>query len=163
MMKLAITLTRVLAVAALSAMAAPAQSAQYCCTCKGQAEGKTVEAFNRGIAVGQCSLECGVFTNVASGKCAPPPAAVPAPTAAAPQATATGVVLAYKSEDCSGDALRLTGSSARLDPGIRSFLVESGAPASAWAQADYAGSHTEPIGPSMCVSPGFEIRSVQLK
>ena len=88
---------------------------------------------------------------------------LPAPAAAAPQAPATGVVLAYKSEDCSGAAVRLTGSAARLDPGIRSFLVESGAPASAWAQPDYAGSHTEPVGPSMCISPGFEIRSVRLK
>jgi hypothetical protein len=73
------------------------------------------------------------------------------------------VVLVYKSEDCSGAAVRLTGSTARLDPGLRSFSVESGAPASVWAQADYAGSHTEPAGPSICLSPGFEIRSVRLK
>lgn len=114
------------------------------------------------MAVGQCSLECGGFTNVSSGKCASPPAAVTAPAAAAPPAPA-GVVLVYKSEDCSGEALRLSASTARLDPGLRSFAVESGAPASAWAQADYAGSHTEPVGPSVCLSPGFEIRSVRLK
>jgi len=89
--------------------------------------------------------------------------AVAAPAAAPVPAPASGVVLVFKSEDCSGDAVRLTGSTARLEPGVRSFQVESGAPASAWAQADYAGPHTEPVGPSMCISPGFEIGSVRLK
>jgi hypothetical protein len=162
MTKLAITLTRGLAAAALSVVAAPVQSAEYCCTCEGQAEGKTIESFNRGMAVGQCSLECGAFTNVTSGKCAPPPA-VPTPAAAAPPPSSTGVVLIYKSEDCSGGAVRLSASAARLDPGIRSLSVESGAPVSAWAQPDYAGPHTEPVGPSICVSPGFEIRSIKLQ
>lgn len=161
-MKLSITLARVLAAAALSALAAPAQSAEYCCICKGQAGGKTIEAFNRGLAVGQCSLECGGFTNVSSGKCAAPPAAVPPSAAAAPPSSSTAVVRAYKSEDCSGDAVRLTASNASLDSGVRSFAVESGAPASAWAQTDYAGSRTEPVGPTICVSPGFEIRSIKL-
>lgn len=161
-MRLSITLACALA-AALSVLAAPAQSADYCCICKGQAGGKTIEAFNRSLAVGQCSLECGGFTNVTSGKCAAPPAAVPAPAAAAPQPSATGVVRTYKSDDCSGDPVRLTGSTASLDSGVRSFAVESGASASAWAQANYAGNHTEPVGPTMCVSPGFEIRSIRLQ
>lgn len=165
-MKLAITPGRVLVAALISVFTAPVYAADYCCTCKGQASGKTMEAFNRGMAVGQCSLECGAFTNVTSGKCAAPPAAVaPAPAAAPPPApaSASGVVLVFKSEDCSGDAVRLTGSTARLEPGIRSFQVESGAPASAWAQADYVGLHSEPVGPSICISPGFEIASVRLK
>jgi hypothetical protein len=164
MTKLAVTLTYGLAAAALSVVAAPVQSAEYCCACKGQAEGKTIESFSRGMAVGQCSLECGAFTNVTSGKCAPPPpAVVPAPAAAAPPPASTGVVLVYKSEDCSGDAVRLSANTARLDPGMRSFSVESGALASAWAQADYAGTRTEPVGPSICISPGFEIRSIRLE
>jgi hypothetical protein len=163
MTKLAITLAYGLAAAALCVAAAPAQSAEYCCACKGQAEGKTIESFSRGMAVGQCSLECGAFTNVTSGKCAPPPpAAVPAPAAAAPAPASTGAVLVYKSEDCSGDAVRLRASTARLDPGMHSFSVESGAPASAWAQTDYAGTRTEPVGPSICVAPGFEILSIKL-
>jgi hypothetical protein len=73
------------------------------------------------------------------------------------------VVLAYKSEDCSGTAARVTGSTARLDSGLRSFLVESGPPASAWEQPDYAGRHTEPVGPSICVAPGFDVRSIKLQ
>jgi hypothetical protein len=73
------------------------------------------------------------------------------------------VVLAYKSEDCSGTATRVTGSTARLESGLRSFLVESGSPASAWEQPDYAGGHTEPVGPSICIAPGFDIRSIRLK
>lgn len=168
MKKLTITLVHVLAAAALSILAAPARSAEYCCICKGQGAGKTIEGFNRGMAVGQCSLECGSFTNVTSGKCAAPPAAVPAPPAAVPAPAAappppTGAVLAYKTDDCSGDAVRVTASTASLDSGLRSFTVESGAPASAWAQTGYAGSHTEPVGPTLCVSPGFEIRSIKLQ
>ncbi len=164
-MKLVTTPGRVLVAALTSVLAAPAYAADYCCTCKGQASGKTIEGFNRGMAVGQCSLECGAFTNVTSGKCPAPPATAPAPAAAPPPAPApaSGVVLVFKSEDCSGDTVRLTGSAARLEPGLRSFRVESGAPASAWAQADYAGLHTEPVGPSMCISPGFEIASIRQK
>jgi hypothetical protein len=162
-MKLAVT--RIVAAVGLSTMAGLVQSADYCCTCKGQATGKTIEASNRGVAVGQCSLECGGFTNVTSGKCAAPPPAATAPAAAAPTPApaAAGVVLAYKSEDCSGTAVRVTGSAARLDAGVRSFLVESGPAASAWEQADYAGRHTEPVGPTVCVAPGFDIRSIKLK
>jgi hypothetical protein len=141
-----LTVTRIVAAVGLSAVAGLAQSAEYCCTCQGQTAGKTVEAFNRGMAVGQCSLECGGFTNVTSGKCKAP-----------------GVVLAYKSEDCSGTATRVTGSTAGLDSGLRSFLVESGPPASAWEQPDYAGRHTEPVGPSICVAPGFDVRSIKLQ
>ena len=160
-----LTVTRIVAAVGLSAVAGLAQSAEYCCTCQGQTAGKTVEAFNRGMAVGQCSLECGGFTNVTSGKCkAPPPAATaPAAAAATPAPAAASVVLAYKSEDCSGTATRVTGSTAGLDSGLRSFLVESGPPASAWEQPDYAGRHTEPVGPSICVAPGFDVRSIKLQ
>jgi hypothetical protein len=148
----------------LCASMSAVQAAEYCCTCKGQTAGKTIDAGSRAQAIGQCSLECSGFTNVASGKCAaPPPAPVAAPTAApAPSAASSNVVLAYKSEDCSGDSLRVTGSTARLDPGLRSFQVDSGNPANAWEKPDYAGLHTEFVGPSMCVSPGFEIRSIKL-
>jgi len=140
------------------------QAAEYCCTCKGQTAGKTLDAGSRALAIGQCSLACSGYTNVTSGKCVtPPPAPVaapaeaPAPSAAAP----ASVVLAYKSDDCSGDPLRVTGSTARLDPGLHSFRVDSGNPANAWEKSDYAGVHTEFVGPSMCVSPGFEIQSIK--
>jgi hypothetical protein len=147
--------------ALLGGLITPAQAGDYCCTCKGEAAGKTIDANNRAIAVGQCSLECAAFTNVTSGKCAAPQTP---PTAAPPPAAApTGVVLAYKSGDCSGDPLRITSSAAQLEKGIGSFQVESGAPASAWESASYTGRHTEFVGPSICVSPGFEIQSIKLK
>ena len=143
------------------------EAAEYCCTCKGQTTGKTLDAGNRGVALGQCSLECGAFTNVTSGKCsvpapAPSPAAAPAAAPSTSEAPAT-VVLAYKSDDCSGEALRVTGSTARLEGRIASFQVDAGAPASAWEKPDYAGRHTELVGPSICVSPGFDIQSIKLK
>ena len=154
--------------ALLGGLITPAQAGDYCCTCKGEAAGKTIDASSRAIAVGQCSLECSAFTNVTSGKCAAPPAAPtaapPAPPTAPPAAAAaTGVVLAYKSGDCSGDPVRVTSSAAQLEKGIGSFQVESGAPASAWENASYTGLHTEFVGPSICVSPGFEIQSIKLK
>ena len=59
------------------------QAAEYCCTCKSQTTGKTIDAGSRALAIGQCSLACSGYTNVTSGKCAaPPPAPVAAPTEA---------------------------------------------------------------------------------
>jgi hypothetical protein len=167
--KLAVNIGYTLAAVALAGLGMEAQSAEYCCVCQGQTAGKTIQAFSRGIAIAQCSLECEGYTNVASGKCAPA-AAAPAPAPAAPPAAATepptpsaGVVLVYKSEDCSGDALQLSGSVGELGAGLRSFRVESGPAASAWEQAGYAGRHTEPVGPSICLSPGFDVRSIRLQ
>jgi len=74
----------VLAGIGLLAGAEWAHAGDYCCMCKGQAAGKTINASSRAVAIGQCSLECGNFTSVGSGKCAEPaPAAAPAPTPAA--------------------------------------------------------------------------------
>ncbi|MGQ0579519.1 MAG: hypothetical protein ACT4PQ_11500 [Betaproteobacteria bacterium] len=73
-------------------------AADYCCVCKGETKGQTISSMNRTMAVGQCSLECGSYANVSSGKCAEPPAAAtPAPPtaqptpAAPPPPTATAV------------------------------------------------------------------------
>jgi hypothetical protein len=157
-------IVRSAALAALSAALLPAQAADYCCVCKGQPTGKSIEAPARAVAVGQCSLECGGYTNVTSGKCtAPPPVATPAPAAAPSASGGSGVVLAYKSEDCSDSPIRVAGSTARLEQGVRSFQVESGAPASAWEKPDYAGRHTEFVAGSICVSPGFDIQSIKLQ
>jgi len=154
-----------LAGALLCGLIAPALAAEYCCTCKGQTVGKTIDANSRGMAVGQCSLECGAFTNVTSDKCVAAPPAPTAAPAAAPSAPvgSMNVVLAYKSRDCSGDPLRVTGSTAQLEKGIGSFQVDSGSPASAWENPTYTGRHTEFVGPTICVSPGFEIQSIKLK
>jgi hypothetical protein len=126
-------IVRSAALAALSAAVLPAQAADYCCVCKGQPTGKSIEAPARAVA-------------------------------AAPSATGgSGVVLAYKSEDCSDSPIRVAGSTARLEQGVRSFQVESGAPASAWEKPDYAGRHTEFVAGSICVSPGFDIQSIKLQ
>ena len=161
---------RVAAAIGLLIYAGLSGAADYCCQCKGQAAGKTINASNRAVAIGQCSVECGNFTNVASGKCAEPaPGAAPTTPAAAgtapPAASASGrLVLAYKSADCSGDPIRLSNSTARIEqPGVGSFQVESGASATVWEKPDYAGRGTAPVGPSICVSPGFEIQSIRFE
>ncbi len=76
---------RALVAVGLLASAGALYAADYCCLCKGQTAGKTINASSRAVAIGQCTMECGNFTNVASGKCAEPaPAATPlAPTPAA--------------------------------------------------------------------------------
>jgi quercetin dioxygenase-like cupin family protein len=72
---------RMLVAAGLLAAAGAVHAADYCCLCKGQTVGKTINASSHGVAVGQCILACGNFASVASGKCAEPaPAAPPAPT-----------------------------------------------------------------------------------
>ena len=156
--------TGAVVVAGLLGWTALTQAADYCCQCKGQDTGKSISAPNRAVAVGQCSLECGTFTNVASGKCAaPPPAATPTPATTAAPASGT-VVLAYRSADCSGEPIRVDRSTARLAQSeVLSFQVESGNSGSAWEKTDYAGRGTAPVGPSICVSPGFQIQSIQLQ
>jgi hypothetical protein len=140
-------------------------AADYCCQCKGQEAAKSISAPNRAVAVGQCSVECGAFTSVASGKCAAPPAAAtPTPATTTPAPASSSVVLVFRSADCSGDPIRVNSSSSRLaEAEVWSFQVESGNSASAWEKTDYAGRGTAPVGPSICVSPGFRILSIQFQ
>jgi hypothetical protein len=156
---------RLLAAAGLLASAGMLHAADYCCVCKGQTAGKTISATSKILATGQCSLECGNFTNASPGKCAEPaPGATPT-AAAAPTASAGGaVVLAYQSPDCSGSPVRVTASTARVaQSGVLSFQVESGASASVFEKADYGGRGTAPVAPTLCVSPGFEIQSIRMQ
>ena len=105
-------------------------------------------------------MACKRLTVAHPGACETP---APAPAPAAAPAPASGGVLLYKSEDCSGDALRTDKSLARVEGGaFRSFAVESGAPASVFAKPDYAGLHTEPVAASICLSPGFDIASIRV-
>jgi len=74
-------------------------------------------------------------------------------------------VLLFKSDDCAGDASVLTQSSGQLSgatAGMRSFMVESGAPASAFEKPDFAGQRSAPVGPTVCVSPGWDIAGVRI-
>ena len=157
---------RLLVAVGLLASVGLLHAAEYCCVCKGEKTGKTIDASNRLLAVGQCSAECNNYTNVSSGKCAEPAPAAASPTpAAAPAPSAGGsVVLAYQSPDCSGNPIRVTASTARVaQSGVLSFRMESGASASVWEKADYAGRGTAPVGPTLCVSPGFEIQSIKIQ
>jgi hypothetical protein len=157
---------RLLAAAGLLASAGMLHAADYCCVCKRQTAGKTISATSKILATGQCSLECGNFTNASPGKCAEPaPGATPT-AAAAPTASAVGgaVVLAYQSPDCSGNPVRVTASTTRVaQSGVLSFQVESGASASVFEKADYGGRGTAPVAPTLCVSPGFEIQSIRMQ
>jgi hypothetical protein len=72
-------------------------------------------------------------------------------------------VLLFASEDCSGDASKVTASAPKPSPGMRSFMVEAGPPASVWQKADYAGMRTQPVGTGICISPGWEIGSVRFE
>jgi hypothetical protein len=73
------------------------------------------------------------------------------------------MLLLFASEDCSGDAGKVTATSGTVASGMRSFMLESGAPASVWQKADYAGPRTQPVGAGICVSPGWQIGSVRFE
>lgn len=154
----------VLIAVAAGGLATPAAWAEdYCCTCKGKKKGKNIDADDDFAAGMQCTLECRRPTLPKPGKCqeAPKPTTPAAAPTPAP-ATATGTVLLFASEDCSGDATRVAASTAGLPDGLRSFSVESGGPASVWEDGDYSGRRTRPVGPTICVSPGWEIGSLRL-
>ena len=98
---------RLLFAAAMLVSTGVLHAADYCCLCKGETKGKTIGTSNRAIAVGQCSLECGNYTNVSSGKCAePPPAAVPAPAAPQPETPAPATSAAPEAAPAASSASR---------------------------------------------------------
>ena len=156
----------VLLVAGMAGLAVySANAADFCCVCKGQSTGKSIQAGDDLAAGFQCSVVCRRPTIPKAGACeaagTQPPAAVAPPTAAA------AAVLLYKSEDCSGGPATLAKSTGNLAEqsitGIYSFSVQAGGPASVWEKVGYSGQHTEFVGPTLCVSPGWEIKGLQLK
>ncbi len=154
--------------------AAPAMAGDYCCLCKGKTTGKDLQASDDVSAGLECTLSCKRPTLPRSGKCEAPPAttpAAPAPAASAapaqaPAGTGTSVLL-FASDDCSGDAKKVSASSPNLADqsisGARSFMVESGSPASVWQKPGYSGAQVEPVGAGLCVSPGWEIAGVRVQ
>ena len=95
-----------------------------------------------------------------------PEAAAPESAAAATSAAPAGSVLLFASDDCSGSPKKITASTPNLTAQsirARSFSVASGPPASAWQKAGYLGANVEPVGPSICVSPGWEIAGIRLQ
>ena len=157
-----------LLVALAGAWSAMAQAKDYCCVCKGQSTGKAVDADDDFSASLECSLICKRPTKPKDGACevaaAPATPAAPPPAAATPTPSA-GRVLLFKSEDCSGAATAVTQSTGQLSgaaAGMRSFSVESGGPAAVFEKPGFGGSRTSPVGPSICVSPGWEIGGVRI-
>jgi len=150
---------------ALSAVALSAWADDFCCQCRDK---KTfaIEASDELTAGVECSIKCKRPTRAKAGKCeAPPAAAATAQPDPASSAKGGGLAL-FASEDCSGEGKRVSASTEKLaDAGIsgaRSYMVESGQGASVWEKAGYSGRKVEPVGVGVCVSPGWEIGSVQL-
>jgi hypothetical protein len=142
-----------------------AWAAPYCCPPCKEAAQQTIDVSNDFRAGIQCTALCKHFTIAQRGACEQPAAPTQAPAPASPPAAnASGSsVLVYKSADCSGDGLKLDKSNGRLEAGVYySFAVESGGPASVFAQPDFAGSRTAPVGPTICVAPNFSISAVRI-
>jgi hypothetical protein len=130
----------------------------YCCPCK-SGPAQTIDVGDDLKASFECTVACKRFTLARPGACET--AAAPAPAAAA--ASSGSAVLLYRSDNCSGEAVKLDKSTAQLDQNaFYSFAVETGGPASVFAQTAYAGVRTAPVAPTICISPGFSILSMRL-
>ena len=139
-----------------SSLTGPGWADDYCCICKGKNTGKSISAGDDLSAGAQCTISCRRPTLPRTGKCEAPPA----PTAAPAAAAASGTVLLFASEDCSGDATKVTASTANVTAGMRSFAIDAGS-GSVWQKADYGGARTQPVPAGVCISPGWEIGSVR--
>ena len=149
---------------AMTLASAGALGESYCCICKGKTTGKTINAADELTAGAQCSISCMRPTMARPGACEAASAPAPATPATTPApSAATGTVLLFASDDCSGDGTKVSGSAARVVAGMRSVLIESGGPASVWQKADYSGAQLQPVGPGTCISPGWEIGSVKFQ
>ncbi len=161
-------LLRFFGVSALAAVAATAWAGDFCCQCRDK-KTYTIDASDELTAGVECSIKCKRPTRAKAGRCEAPGAST-APGAAQAQSGASAKaasIALYGSEDCSGEAKRVSTSTGKLaDAGIsgaRSYLVESGGGAGAWERSDYAGRKVEMVGPGVCVSPGWEIGSVRFQ
>lgn len=143
-----------------------ARADDFCCPCKNKPQ--SIEADDKTTATAQCSLLCKRFVLAKSGRCegdvpaAAAPPADAAPAAAAPAAGGSTAVSLFKTEDCSGEAATVTASTARLPEGYLSFQGEAGEPVQAWEKPDFAGAATQPVGPGICLSPGWNISGVKI-
>lgn len=144
---------------------AVARADDFCCPCKNKPQ--SIEADDKASATAQCSVVCKRFVLAKSGRCegdgpatAAPPAAAPA--VAAPTASGSAAVSLFKTDDCSGEAASVTASAARLPEGYLSFQGDAGGSIQAWEKPDFAGAFTQPVGPGICLSPGWNISGVKI-
>lgn len=158
-----------LAIVAFQIAAAPVWAKDFCCPCE-NGQMISVDERNSMMATMKCSLMCKDATRAVSGQCkvaaAEPPKAPAAEAAPVQKGAAGGEVLLFATDDCSGDSKTVTASSSDISSlaadGLYSFQVASGGPASVWSNIGFAGSRTQPVVPSLCVSPGFQIKSVRI-
>lgn len=138
-----------------------ARADDYCCPCKNKPQ--SIEADDKTTATAQCSLVCKRFVLAKSGRCeGDAPAAAAPPAAAPPAATGSTAVSLFKTDDCSGEAATVTASTGRLAEGYLSFQGESGESVQVWEKPDFAGAATQPVGPGICLSPGWNISGVKI-
>lgn len=151
-----------LAAGLLSFALGVAQADPFCCECKDNKK-HLLDESNVAVATTKCSLKCRKPTVATKGSCEAPASATPAPSSAQPTQSqqSTGAVALFKSEDCSGDAVRLKQSEAQLAEGFLSYQVDGGR-VSAHAKANFAGAATQPVVGSLCVAPGWPIGSVKV-
>jgi hypothetical protein len=148
-------------VAAAVLWTAPGWGKDFCCPC-GNGEMISVNERNSMMATMKCSLLCNDATPAVSGQCK----VAAAEPAAAQKAGASGEVELFTTDDCSGNAASVAASSNDLSllaaDGLYSFQVLSGGPASVWSGTSFSGTRTEPVAPSLCVSPGWRIKSLKI-
>jgi hypothetical protein len=141
--------------------AAPAWAKDFCCNC-GNGEKISIDERNSMMASMKCSLVCRDATMAESGQCKVA-AVEPAPVE---KASAAGEVLLFTTADCSGTATAATASSNDVSSlaanGLYSFQAVSGGPASVWSDVRYSGARTDPVAPSLCISPGWQIKSLKI-
>ncbi len=143
-------------------LAGPAHADDFCCPCKNKPQ--SIEAGDMASASAQCSLTCKRFVFAKAGRCEgdAPAAAAPAPAAAPPAPTGTGAVSLFKTDNCSGESAPVAASTPNLPDGYLSFQGESGASIQIWQKPGFAGESTQPVGPGICVSPGWPIASMKI-
>lgn len=134
-----------------------ARADDYCCPCKNKPQ--SIEADDKTTATAQCSLVCKRFVLAKSGRCEGDVPAAAAPPAATSSSTAVAL---FKTDDCSGEAATVTASSGRLAEGYLSFQGDSGESVQVWEKPDFAGAATQPVGPGICVSPGWSISGIKI-
>jgi hypothetical protein len=137
--------------------AGTANADPYCCECKDGTK-HLLDESSVGGAGTRCSLKCRRPTLPSKGACEAP---APAAATPAPSASASASASLFKSENCSGEAIKADKSNAQLAAGIYSYQVESGM-LSAYEKANFGGVSTRPVVGSMCVSPGWAIGSVKV-
>jgi len=140
---------------------APGWGKDYCCPCE-NGEMISVDERNSMMASMKCSLLCKDATRAVSGQCQVA-AAEPAP---AKEGGSSGEVTLFTTADCSGNPVTVTVSSNDLSSlaadGLYSFQVQTGGPASVWSDIGFAGTRTYPVAPTICISPGWQIKSLKI-